>query len=324
MRAIARGGAKLSCRDHNLVDSVRAHPFFYEMSVTLWNEHFTTFISLMTYLKHKPMHYGVPPAKVLAGGAVALMLLVLAALLSNGKPESARPPLAALAPLSAAAAPAAAATTKPPRLVYRNSVIPGGVHSAAELLAAVRADPVISAHYADFDVASARLVQVEKSRLVHVSYRIGDKIYWTKHKVRLALGEGLLTDGTHLARARCGNRIADEPEGPVLDNEPAPEVLDTVYVSSGELTDAILPTSAATGGGVVATSGPTATAPAATTSPIAITFSSAAFAQPAAARLAALTQSTAPVSLFPAQSNGGTIALGFPPAIIGRGDTDTT
>lgn len=268
----------------------------------------------MAYLKYKAANYDTAQAKILVGGAVALMVLVLATLLSTGKPEPVRQPIAAVAPERAAPAVAAAEPATPPRLVYRNSVIPGGVHSAAELLAAVHADPVVNAHYADFNVASARLVHVEKSRLVHVSYRIGDKIYWTKHKVRLTLGEGLLTDGTHLARARCGNRIADEPEGPVLDDEPAPEVLDTVFVSSGDLIGAHLPTSAATGG----------SAAPATTSPTAITFSTAALAQPDAARLGAIMQSPAQLNVFPALTNGDTIALAFPPAVIGRGDTDTT
>ena len=94
-----------------------------------------------------------------------------------------------------------------------------------------------SAHYAGFDVAAAHVVRVEQSRLVHVSYRVGDKIFWTKNKVRLAAGEDLLSDGTHLVRTRCGNRIADEPEGPVLDNEPAPEVLDALMVSAEDLID---------------------------------------------------------------------------------------
>jgi len=192
----------------------------------------------MSYRFHKTRQYESSLAKVLAGGVFTLACILLAWLWLAEKPDRVRKPLPemTLAPKSGAAA-SVADKTKPFRLVYRNSVIPGGVHSAAELATAVQRDAVIKAHYANFDVAAAQLVQVKQSRLVHVSYRIGDQIYWTKNKVRLALGEELLSDGTHLVRARCGNRIADEPEGPVLDNEPAPEVLDAVFVSADDLID---------------------------------------------------------------------------------------
>ncbi|MBC7455123.1 MAG: hypothetical protein H7335_15770 [Massilia sp.] len=180
----------------------------------------------------------------MAGGFFTLVVFLAAWLWLAEKPDRVRKPLPemTLAPAPVAVAPSGAAAsaakkTKSYRLVYRNSVIPGGVRSAAELAAAVQRDAVIKTHYANFDVAAAQLVQVKQSRLVHVSYRIGDQIYWTKNKVRLAQGEELLSDGTHLARARCGNRIADEPQEPVLDNEPAPEVLDAVFVSADDLID---------------------------------------------------------------------------------------
>ena len=178
------------------------------------------------------------PARLFAGGALASILIVAAGLWLAEKPDRVRKPLPEMTLMAAPAVRASVAEeAKPVRLVYRNSVIPGGAHGAAELAAALQRDPVAAAHYANFDVAAAHVVQVGQSRLVHVSYRIGDQIYWTKKKVLLAPGEELLSDGTHLARTRCGNRIADEPEGPVLDNEPAPEVLDAAFVSSGDLID---------------------------------------------------------------------------------------
>lgn len=112
--------------------------------------------------------------------------------------------------------------------VYRHSVIPGGVRASSELASALARDRVARIHYANFDAAKARLVHLKAPRLVHVSYRMGNKIYWTKKKVRLAKGETLLTDGKSFVRTRCGNRIADVAQSTVSDREPAPEVLDTV------------------------------------------------------------------------------------------------
>jgi hypothetical protein len=228
----------------------------------------------MPYKKHTTTKLGSSPPRALAGGGFGLIVLVVAWLWLAEKPDPVRKPLPEmmLVPAPSVVAPAAE-KAKPLKLVYRNSVIPGGVHSAAELAAAVQRDPVVAAHYADFDVAVARLVRVEQSRLVHVSYRIGDNIYWTRKKVRLAMGENLLSDGKHLARTRCGNLIADEPEGPVLDNEPAPEVLEAVFLSSEDLIDQ------------------TANMPA----PAAVATTAATAEQPTDVRVASRMQSVAPV-----------------------------
>ena len=174
-----------------------------------------------------------------AGGGFALIALVVGTLWAAQRPERVREPLPRQAPAPAIAlAPAPRATlVTPPRPVFRHSVIPGGVHGAAELASRLARDPVARVHYANFDVAGASLVRVEKPRLVHVSYRIGDKIYWTKNKVRLAAGEELLSDGTQQVRTRCGNRIADSRQAAESDNEPAPEVLDALMVSADDLLD---------------------------------------------------------------------------------------
>lgn len=175
-----------------------------------------------------------PSPRAIAGAALALLALLAALAWPAEKPERARAPLPAMAP-QAQSVPAATSAAGPARPVYRYSVIPGGVRSAAELALAIRRDRVVAAHYADFDAASAHLVRVGKPRFVHVSYRIGDTVYWTRKKVRLAAGEYLLSDGKHLARTRCGNRIADEVQGPVLELEPASEVLDLVLASAEDL-----------------------------------------------------------------------------------------
>ncbi|WP_426212326.1 PEP-CTERM sorting domain-containing protein [Massilia sp. TWP1-3-3] len=116
----------------------------------------------------------------------------------------------------------------PPALFYRNSVIPGGVRHSLELTSALAHDRFAKVHYANFDAAHAYIVHVKDPRLVHVSYRIGDEIYWTKKELRLKTGETLLTDGKSFVRTRCGNRIADTPQSKVSDREPAPEEFDVV------------------------------------------------------------------------------------------------
>jgi hypothetical protein len=112
--------------------------------------------------------------------------------------------------------------------VYPYSIIPGGLVSVAELRSAVAHDPVVAAHYAAFDLANARAVQVKEARAVYVSYRRGDDVFWTSKKLRLAVGETLVTDGQHIARTRCGNQVSDEPRMPVsLAGDPEPQMLDT-------------------------------------------------------------------------------------------------
>ena len=118
------------------------------------------------------------------------------------------------------------------RPVYPYSIIPGGVLSAAELRSAVAHDSVVAAHYAAFDLAKARVFRVQEARAVYVSYRRGDDVFWTSKKLRLAVGETLITDGQHTSRTRCGNQISDVPRTPIsLVADPLPQTLDTPLVS---------------------------------------------------------------------------------------------
>lgn len=120
-------------------------------------------------------------------------------------------------------APAAANTA---RRIYPYSIVPGGVASREDLARRAGADPVVARHYASFDIGKAHPVAVTRARAVHVSYRKGDKVYWTAHKVMLAAGETVFTDGASDIRGRCGNRISDRPQLPVAMNEPSAQELD--------------------------------------------------------------------------------------------------
>jgi len=99
------------------------------------------------------------------------------------------------------------------------------VESGQELKDAILRDPVAANHYADFDVAKARVVRLDRDQLAYVSYRLGDRIFWTSKKVKLPKGETVVTDGAHEARTRCGNRVSEAAGQPVSPNEPPPESL---------------------------------------------------------------------------------------------------
>ena len=109
------------------------------------------------------------------------------------------------------------------RAIYPYSVIPGGVENASELRNSVAHDPVVAEHYGDFDVARARVVRLDQDRLLYVSYRLGNRVFWSKNRLTLLKGETVITDGANMARTRCGNRLAEAPVGPVMAAEPALE-----------------------------------------------------------------------------------------------------
>ncbi|MFY9560268.1 MAG: PEP-CTERM sorting domain-containing protein [Terriglobales bacterium] len=117
------------------------------------------------------------------------------------------------------------ASTRGPE-TYPYSVIPGGVRDAADLLEIAARDYVVRRHFAGFNYRRARLVRSDKAREVYLSYRIRDRIFWTRKKVRLLQAELLLTDGKITARARCGNQVSETPKSEVSEEEPAEEVLD--------------------------------------------------------------------------------------------------
>lgn len=106
------------------------------------------------------------------------------------------------------------------RPAFPYSVVPGGVRDAHELKWAAEHDPVVAAHYAGFDYEHARVVRLVLARTAYVSYRIGNRVYWTRHRVSLKKGETILTDGKIIVRARCGNRVETLPQQANAEIEP--------------------------------------------------------------------------------------------------------
>jgi hypothetical protein len=108
------------------------------------------------------------------------------------------------------------------RPVFRHSIVQGGVRSREEVVAAMAKDVVVKAHYSAVKPAALRAVKLSAPLNVHVSYRIGNNVYWTKRPLTVAAGEFVLTDGTVTIRERCGNLIAMAPLGPTQAGEPDP------------------------------------------------------------------------------------------------------
>ena len=118
------------------------------------------------------------------------------------------------------------ADTGPERPHYRHAVIPSGVYSADELATAIREDAVVASHYSTVDPSLVRTTVTPAARMAYVSYRIGNRVFWTRKPVRIPAGETLLTDGETEIRARCGNAVSDFAREPVSDVEPMAAELD--------------------------------------------------------------------------------------------------
>jgi hypothetical protein len=148
----------------------------------------------------------------------AIFLLSLTAARSAGDPRTFQHsmpwPNLPVQPLVTIAPPEA------PNIVFRHSVVAGGVKTPQDVRMAMGRDDVVAAHYRAVALGALRTEKLAADRMVYVSYRIGDAIYWTKSKVRLPKGEAILTDGVTEMRARCGNCISSAPMQPTADDEP--------------------------------------------------------------------------------------------------------
>jgi hypothetical protein len=147
-------------------------------------------------------------------------------LAANDVPRIAEVPAAAPAARAWQASAPAAAAPKTVRRVYPYSIVPGGVAGRDDVVRMMKMDKVVASHYASFQVDRASVTTVTKPRAVYVSYRKGDKVYWTAGKHTLAAGETLLTDGSNEIRGRCGNRVSDVAMLPVEAKGPSEAELD--------------------------------------------------------------------------------------------------
>jgi len=108
------------------------------------------------------------------------------------------------------------------RGVYSFSVVPGGATDELELATAAQMDPVIAKHYRDIAILRLHPTRLNAAISVYASYRLGSSINWTSHKITVPKGELILTDGSVMVRARCGNRLTFIPPLPSVPNPPLP------------------------------------------------------------------------------------------------------
>jgi len=156
---------------------------------------------------------------------------------SDSRVAGASPDLAALAGNSFSFAPGGQGG----RVVYPYSVVRGGVRSPQDLQDASKHDRVVASHFAGFDYGKARVVELNQAKLAYLSYRIHDRVFWTRKQIRLRKGEKLITDGKITARTRCANRVSVLPQKAVSAEEPLAEKFEQPIAEGGSATQLAFP-----------------------------------------------------------------------------------
>lgn len=111
------------------------------------------------------------------------------------------------------------------RKVYPYSIVPGGAENVIQAKRFM-ADPAIKVHYANMDLTQLKQERLTTNLTGYVSYRWGEKIYWTSKKLTLRAGETVFTDGKHIVRGRCLNCYSAMPMLPVRPHEPTELAMD--------------------------------------------------------------------------------------------------
>lgn len=158
-------------------------------------------------------HQGVPgrgsfvPSVIACAGAIVL--------LSSCSPARNSSPAARASVVS---------TSRPDRTIYPFSLVPGGVRDGSEVASVRLVDAVVKNHYSDIGTELTRET-MPRDRWLYTSYRVGASVYWTNHTVRVRAGETVLSDGVHMIRGRCGNRLSAVPNKPTRLIDP-PSILE--------------------------------------------------------------------------------------------------
>ncbi len=131
--------------------------------------------------------------------------------------------------------------TRTGRAVYPYSIVPGGVRTPEELQAITEHDRLVAKHYSGFDFRKAKVIELKRPALMYLSYRMRDKIFWTKKQIALRQGEKLITDGKITARTRCANRVEVLPQAAIAPDEPLAEQFDDPFAEGGSATKVDFP-----------------------------------------------------------------------------------
>lgn len=100
-----------------------------------------------------------------------------------------------------------APTFRAARKIFPFSIIPGGVYDPKELAQSLQLDPSLQEHYRDIRIENLVAVRTQAPMQAYVSFRYAGNICWTAKAQTIPRGELILTDGQHMIRSRCGNRI---------------------------------------------------------------------------------------------------------------------
>ncbi|HYL34490.1 MAG TPA: hypothetical protein VEV17_01110 [Bryobacteraceae bacterium] len=160
------------------------------------------------------------------GGVVALGVVAASAFLTQTLNRHSETPPQARRPKIPRFPSQATVVTEENRKVFPYSVVPGGAKTLNEAKRAMR-DPAVKDHYAAIDLKNLKQVTLTADLYGYVSYRFGDKIYWTAKQLRLKAGETVYTDGQHIVRGRCLNCYSAHPMLPIRKNEPSEAILNT-------------------------------------------------------------------------------------------------
>lgn len=87
-------------------------------------------------------------------------------------------------------------------------------------------DPVLTAHFADFDWVHAKTGNLDEAIWTEVSYRKGDAIAKTRKKIKLPKGDGFITDGKRRVRTYCCNDYVVDPPPTEVQATPLTEKVD--------------------------------------------------------------------------------------------------
>lgn len=118
------------------------------------------------------------------------------------------------------------------RKIYPFSIIPGGVYEPKELAQNLQLDPSLREHYGDVRMENLIAVRTQEPMQGYVSYRNDGKISWTSKRLTIPRGELILTDGQHMIRSRCGNRIQQKNPGGVVSSSAITEQMQDLILDA--------------------------------------------------------------------------------------------
>jgi len=100
------------------------------------------------------------------------------------------------------------------------------IYSISDFKTTVANDPVLKAHFVNFNWENAQMGKLEKATWAYVHYRKDNTVFRKETPILLPAGDGYITDGITQIRTQCCNSYAAAPEpekfeDPELDANPS-------------------------------------------------------------------------------------------------------